>query len=98
MFGKNQAFYLMVIFLLIITVSNNFSQNSSLRGVVVDSQTKDPLPGANVILVGTSIGSATDIEGKFLIRNISSGQYKLKATYVGYDAKEMSVNLVAGKT
>ncbi|MBK8946882.1 MAG: TonB-dependent receptor [Ignavibacteriae bacterium] len=74
------------------------AQSGGLRGVVKDIQTKDALPGANIIIVGTSIGAATDVEGKFLLRNVTPGQYRIKATYVGYDAKEMSVNIVSGKT
>jgi hypothetical protein len=74
------------------------AQTSNLRGVVLDSQTNDPLPGANVILKGTSIGAATDMEGKFLLRNIPPGEFTVRATYVGYDANETKIELVGGRT
>ncbi|MCB0753804.1 MAG: carboxypeptidase-like regulatory domain-containing protein, partial [Ignavibacteriae bacterium] len=68
-----------------------------MKGIVVDSATKDPLPGANIILIGTSIGAASDIEGRFYIRNIPIGKYKVKATYVGYKAHEFDIELIKGR-
>ena len=56
----------------------------SIEGVVKDAQTGDPLPGANVVLVGTSFGSSTDINGNYAIRNVPPGSYTIRVTYVGY--------------
>ena len=55
-----------------------------LTGVVIDSETKSPLPGANVIVEGTSIGAATDMEGNYIIINVPPGVYTLKAMMMGY--------------
>lgn len=38
-----------------------------ITGIVKESQTEAPLPGANVILEGTTMGAATDLEGRFII-------------------------------
>ena len=57
---------------------------ATIEGVVRDSQTGDGLPGANVILVGTSIGASTDINGKYTLRNVPAGSYTIRATYIGY--------------
>ena len=56
----------------------------SIEGVVKDAQTGDPLPGANVVLVGTSFGSSADINGNYAIRNVPPGSYTIRVTYVGY--------------
>ena len=55
-----------------------------VRGKVVDSQSKEPLPGANVTLEGTSLGAATDINGEFVILNVPVGSYAAKCSYIGY--------------
>jgi hypothetical protein len=50
----------------------------------VDKATKQPLPGANVQLLGTNAGAATDLDGHFKIANIEENIYKLQITYIGY--------------
>jgi outer membrane receptor protein involved in Fe transport len=55
-----------------------------IAGVVVDKQTGEPLPGANVIVEGTSWGAATDLNGEFIIHNIPAGVYNVTARFVGY--------------
>ena len=44
-----------------------FAQAGKLRGVVTDKETGDPLPGANVILEGTSMVGAADLNGEFIV-------------------------------
>jgi hypothetical protein len=62
-----------------------FAQSSGkLAGVVVDKSTGEPLPGVNVILEGTSLGSATDIDGYFVVLNVPVGRYDVRANYIGY--------------
>lgn len=56
----------------------------SIHGRVVDSKTGDGLIGANVVVLGTSIGTATDLNGGFILENIPMGIIELKATYIGY--------------
>lgn len=55
-----------------------------ISGRVVDSQTGEVLPGVNVFLEGTAIGSATDSDGYYYILNIPAGSYTLTASFVGY--------------
>ncbi|MGB2867388.1 MAG: TonB-dependent receptor [Bacteroidota bacterium] len=57
---------------------------ASVAGRVRDSQTGEPLFAANVVLVGTSLGASTDMDGKFIIRNISTGSYTIRVSYIGY--------------
>ena len=46
-------------------------QSTVLKGKIIDSKTKEPLIGANVIVVGTGQGSASNINGEFFIKDIS---------------------------
>ncbi len=75
------------------TSVNVFGASSSIEGSVKDSQTGEPLPGATVLLVGTSMGAATDLNGNFTIRDVPPGEYKLRTTYVGYLTKEVPVKV-----
>lgn len=56
----------------------------SIRVVVVDAETKEPLPGAGVQIEGTYVGDATNGEGKCEIRNQKPGTYVLLVQYVSY--------------
>ena len=47
------------------------NQSPVLKGKIIDSKTKDPLIGANVIVVGTGQGSASNMNGEFFIKGIS---------------------------
>ena len=66
-----------------------FSQTGSgtLKGKVVDKQTKEPIPFANIVieLGGVQVGGATtDFDGNYLLKPIPPGKIDLKASYVGY--------------
>lgn len=55
-----------------------------ISGRVLDASTKQPLPLANVFLVETNIGAATDVEGNYLIRNLDPGTYRIRVSAIGY--------------
>src|SRR5690606_18519663 len=66
---------------------NGFSQTSGkLVGRVTD-QNGEPLIGANVILDGTNMGAASDIEGYYSIINVRAGTYKIRFRFLGYKAQ-----------
>jgi hypothetical protein len=61
------------------------AQNTGkIVGTIVDEQTREPLPGANVLVVGTTIGAAADLDGEFLILQAPPGSQTLRITMVGY--------------
>lgn len=55
-----------------------------IAGKISDAKTREPLLGANVIVVGTSLGAVSDLSGDYFIANVPTGSYTLKATMVGY--------------
>ncbi len=55
-----------------------------VRGSVVDAETGEPLAGANIVIVGTSLGAASDLDGVFNIINILPGTYDVRVSMVGY--------------
>ncbi len=70
-------FTLIIVFLLSQIV---WSQTSKISGKITDKSNNQPLIGANVILVGTSLGASSDMEGNYLIPNVNSGSYTLKVS------------------
>lgn len=59
-----------------------------VRGSIKDAETGEPLIGANILVKGTSVGTATDIDGKFSI-NMPSGATILVISYTGYETYEV---------
>ena len=67
----------------------------TIKGVVRDRTTKDHLPGAHVVVKGTSLGAATNLDGVYIIRNVPAGEQMLVATYVGYISASLTVQVPA---
>ena len=68
-----------------------------ISGVVYDKEANDLIIGANVVVVNTNLGTATDVDGSYYIINISPGVYELRVDYIGYESVvvkgvEVSVN------
>ena len=66
------------------------AQTGKIKGKILDAENGDPLIGANILIVGTSLGAATDANGDYNITNVEAGVYSVKASYVGYQAKTIS--------
>lgn len=56
----------------------------SIAGRVTDANTGDPLVGVNCTLEGTNFGAATGINGNFAMSRVPAGNYRLRASYIGY--------------
>ena len=67
-----------------------YSQNK-INGFVVDKQSSEKLIGVNIILLGSSNGTTTDINGKFTLTDIPNGKQKILFSYIGY--KEFTIEL-----
>ncbi|MDZ7723038.1 MAG: TonB-dependent receptor [candidate division KSB1 bacterium] len=61
-----------------------FAQTGTITGKIVDSETGEALIGVNVILQGTMIGDATDMDGEYRIKNAPVGDYTVMGSYMGY--------------
>ncbi len=64
--------------------SAELDEKGVIKGRVVNSSTQEPVFGANVLLVGTTLGASTDLDGVFEVRNVPSGTYIVRVTSVGY--------------
>ena len=65
-------------------------QTGKIVGKVVDSSTGESLPLANIILEGTTMGGASDLDGDFFILNIPPGTYTVVASMMGYQKMRIS--------
>jgi TonB-dependent receptor len=75
---------LYLITLLISFATISWAQNGTIGGKVTDAKTQEAIIGANVVIEGTTVGAATDIDGNFLIANVKPGTYSLVITFVTY--------------
>lgn len=95
---RRKIYILSILILALAFISNSIlAASAGLEGTIKDATTGESLIGANVILVGTSLGAATDIHGNYSISNVPAGTYTLRVTYIGYKQKEVKVTLVDGK-
>lgn len=85
-------FYLMLHF--------SIAQNQTIRGVVVDRNTRNTLVGANVMLINSNpiVGSTTDIDGRFRIEKVKVGRIGIRVSFLGYtDVSLNNIELTSGK-
>ena len=77
-----------------------FAQNTGkIAGVVTDSDTGDPLPGASVVLIGTTMGTITDVDGNYFIIGVPVAEYSVQASFVGYQTETVvEVDISSGYT
>ena len=80
------------IFLLLIT-QLSFGQTYKLEGKILDASNKSGLPFANISLEGTTLGSASDADGRFSIEKINAGTYTVIASYMGYSTYKMPITI-----
>lgn len=57
----------------------------TVKGRITDIKTKEPLTGANVVLLGTLLGAASNDKGEYVIANVPVGSFALSFQYLGYE-------------
>jgi len=86
-FSSHKVKIIMLFVLSLMLTSGSYSPMGTLKGKIIDKETKDPLAFANVVMeiAGTSYGGAqSDFDGNYTIRPLPPGTYDIRATYVGY--------------
>ncbi len=89
-----QVFALALLTVLIIPA---FGQTATIRGVVSDRSSRETLPGANVVVRGTTTGAVTDIDGRYILV-VPAGQVTIEASFIGYNAEIRTLEVAAGAT
>lgn len=86
------------LFVLLISSTTIMAQSGTIRGEVTELETGETLVGANVIIAGTNKGASTDIDGRYVIRNIEPGEYTLLFRYIGFESKDLDIIVQPGET
>ena len=79
--------------LLLVTLSTFAQPTQTVRGKMVDKESKFPLIGVTALLVNNAaqpVGTVTDVDGNFRLPNVPVGRQTLRFTLVGY--KEILLN------
>ncbi len=88
-----RKFLLLALFL---TTSTIFAQGT-ITGTVVGSEMNAPLPGANVMVVGTTTGTTTDFDGNFSL-NVTSTSGTVEISFIGFERRNFNFNVIGGET
>ena len=79
-----------------LTSATIFAQGT-ITGKVIDPEMDGPLPGANVMVLGTNTGTTTDFDGNFTL-NVDSASGKIEFSFVGYETKTVDFSVSNGGT
>lgn len=94
---KLKYIFIFSLFLGLGFLNSSFAQSTGkIMGKVIDKNTGEPVSFANVVVEGTSLGAASDIDGQFVILNIPPGLYSVTGSYIGYQkttVKDVRVNV-----
>lgn len=62
-------------------------ETGKISGTIRDKDSNDPLPGANIVLIGTSLGATSDANGFYFVNRVPPGSYRLQISLIGYQTK-----------
>ena len=83
-------------FLLFLFVLSGASGQNSLRGKITDAD-NNPLPGANLSIEGTGLGTNANEAGEYLFDRLSVGKITVKASFVGFKTKVVDLEIKSGE-
>ena len=92
------TFFTVFIFALLGAGNAAWAQDGNITGTVLDAETEQTVPGANVVIDELQQGTATDAQGAFELNGIAPGDYTLTVSYLGYESTSTPVTVEAGET
>ncbi len=76
---------------LLISVGLTTAQNQTVTGTVISEEDGEPVVGASVLVEGTTVGTITDIDGRFTLSNIPSSAKTLQVSYIGMVTQNVAI-------
>src|SRR5438874_1116617 len=73
------------------------SAQGTVSGQITDKTNQQPIAGASVLVVGTSLQARTGREGRYSITNVAPGQYRVQVRFIGYATATQAVTVTAGQ-
>ncbi len=74
------------------------AQQGTVAGQVTDKSNQQPVPGASVLIVGTSLQGRTSREGRYTVTNLPPGRYNVQVRLIGYATATQPVTVASGQT
>lgn len=92
-----------VIVLLVVTTNVSIAQTASISGTVIDADSGEPLPGANIKITAPgdlSIvgGGVSNLDGFYSVTNLPAGTFEMTASFVGYGESTVTITLASGQS
>ncbi len=73
-------------------------QGGTISGTVRDRTTQQPIPSAQVSLIGTTRGALTNDQGTYRVTGVPAGNYQVRVLRLGYQASMLPVTVTSGQT
>ncbi|GAB5537056.1 MAG: hypothetical protein Rubg2KO_33050 [Rubricoccaceae bacterium] len=90
---------IVVLLACLFAVAPEAAAQGAIAGTITDQETGETLIGATVLVIGTTRGAATDIEGQFRIADLRAGDYNVRISYIGYQTMEFTgITVTNGET
>ena len=89
--------FLYLTFLLTGMLSVSLLHGQTIRGVVTDQETGETLPGATILVKGTTIGTTTGMDGEYSLE-VTPGTYTMTFRFIGFSTKEIEISISEGES
>ncbi|MGQ9644510.1 MAG: carboxypeptidase-like regulatory domain-containing protein, partial [Ignavibacterium sp.] len=87
-------YFLATLYILLSVVSYTQTNTGKIAGRLIDSDSGEPIIGANIYIENSNIGAATDLDGKFEISNLKPGSYNIIISYISYQKTKFENTIV----
>lgn len=97
---KNYINFIKLVFVSIWMLAGSqmlMAQSGTIKGTVID-ESNNTIPGANVVIVESNFGTATDSDGAFTLNNVAVGEQKIEVSFLGFQSQTKVVTIVNGQT
>ncbi len=85
-----------IVLMLLIPAGLLMAQKTAITGTIRELHTLQPLPGATVVIAGTTIGTVADVNGEYLLE-VKAGTISLTISFIGYESISRSVTIAHGQ-
>ncbi|MCF8378238.1 MAG: TonB-dependent receptor [Bacteroidales bacterium] len=90
---------ILLAFFSFITSTFAFAHNiGTISGEVTDIESSEAIIGANIFIDKTMLGTTTDLDGRFELKNLHVGNYTLVISYIGYKSQQLNVDVFEDKS
>lgn len=84
--------------ILLLLVSTSFSFAGTLKGFIKDKNTQEPLVGATVFIKNSKLGASAGLDGSFVFKQLTPGNYEITVQYIGYEPVTKTVAVKAANS